>query len=68
MPRRDTDYHGGGSGWRFTWRIDRLQKLHELGRAFEVTEDSAPAEPTQNQDSNDARLTIHDDRTKCDVD
>jgi hypothetical protein len=40
MPRRNDDYHGGGSGWRFSWRIDRLRKLHELGRAFELTEDS----------------------------
>jgi hypothetical protein len=41
MPRRTDDDHGGGSGWRFSWRIDRLQKLHdELGRAFGLTEDS----------------------------
>ena len=39
MPRRDDNYHGG-SGWRFSWRIDRLRKLHELGRAFGLTEDS----------------------------
>jgi hypothetical protein len=36
----DGDYHGGGSGWRFSWRIDRLQKLHELGRAFGLTDGS----------------------------
>jgi len=40
MPRRTDDYHGGGSGWRFSWRIDRLQKLHELGQAVGLTEDS----------------------------
>ena len=40
MPKRNDDYHGGGSGWRFSWRTDRLQKLHELGRSFELTEDS----------------------------
>jgi len=40
MPRRTDDYRGGGSGWRFSWRIDRLRKLHELGRAFGMTEDS----------------------------
>lgn len=41
MPRRSNDYHGGGSGWRFSWRQDRLQRLHELGQEFDLTEDSA---------------------------
>lgn len=45
MPRRTDDYHGGGSGWRFSWRIDRLRKLHELGRAFGLTEDSKQPDP-----------------------
>ena len=40
MPRRTDDDHGGGPGWRFSWRIDRLQKVHELGRSFGLTEDS----------------------------
>ena len=38
MPQRSDAYHGG-SGWRFTWRPDRMQRLHELGQAFELTED-----------------------------
>ena len=33
--------HGGGSGWRFSWRPDRMQRLHELGQEFELTEDRA---------------------------
>jgi hypothetical protein len=41
MPRRSSDYHGGGSGWRFSWRPDRMQRLHELGQEFDLTEDSA---------------------------
>ena len=40
MPKRSDDYHGGGSGWRFEWRPDRLQRLHELGQDFDLTEDS----------------------------
>lgn len=40
MPRRSDDYHGGGSGWRFAWRDDRLHQLHELGRDFGMTEDA----------------------------
>jgi hypothetical protein len=46
MPKRTDDYHGGGSGWRFSWRIDRLHALHELGRAFGLTEDSREPTPT----------------------
>ena len=61
MPRRDTDYHGGGSGWRFSWRIDRLRKLHELGRAFELTEDSTHAELIPDEDSSDPRFNSHDE-------
>ena len=40
MPRRTDDYHGGGPGWRFSWRSDRLQKMHVLGRAFGPTDDA----------------------------
>jgi len=47
MARRTDDYHGGGSGWRFSWRIDRLQKMHELGRAFGLTDDSRQPDPDQ---------------------
>ena len=61
MPRRNDEYHGGGSGWRFSWRIDRLRKLHELGRAFDLTEDSAQAEPTPDESSCDSYLTHHDE-------
>jgi hypothetical protein len=39
MPRRIDDYHGGGSGWRFSWRIEHLQKLKEPGRPFGLIED-----------------------------
>jgi len=39
MPRRSDDYHGGG-GWRFSWRPDRMQRLHELGQEFDLTEDA----------------------------
>lgn len=37
MPRRSDDYH---AHQRFGWRIDRLKALHELGRAFGLTEDA----------------------------
>jgi hypothetical protein len=37
--------HGGGGDWRFRWRPDRRQKLHELGRAFELTEDAHTLPP-----------------------
>jgi hypothetical protein len=39
MPKRSDDYHGGGSGWRFSWRPDRMQRLHELGQEFDLTDD-----------------------------
>ena len=50
-----------GSGWRFAWRIDRLRKLHELGRAFDLTEDSTHPDPNPNEDSSDSRLNSHDE-------
>ena len=31
---------GAEAGRRFSWRADRRQKLHELGRAFGLTDDS----------------------------
>jgi hypothetical protein len=40
MPRRTDDGHGGESRSRTSWRIDRLRKMHELGRAFGLTDDA----------------------------
>ncbi len=50
---KDGDYHGGGSGWRFSWRPDRMQRLHELGRAFELTEDAQPLQPLKQESDTD---------------
>ncbi len=44
MPQRSDNYHGGG-GWRFSWRPDRMQRLHELGQEFDLTEDRADIHP-----------------------
>jgi hypothetical protein len=50
-----------GSGWHFAWRSDRVRELHDLGRAFELAEDSAPAEPTPDEDSSESCLNSHDE-------
>jgi len=49
MPKRTDDDHSGGSGWRFSWRIDRQQKLHALGRAFALTEESHPEDDDERE-------------------
>ena len=38
MPQQSASYHGG-SGWRFSWRPNRMQRSHELGQDFALTED-----------------------------
>jgi hypothetical protein len=40
MARTDDRCGFNRGGWRFSWRPDRLQKLHDLGRSFDLTEDS----------------------------
>jgi hypothetical protein len=51
MRRDESGPIHGRSGWRFEWRPDRLQRLHELGRAFELTEDSRVADDGDQSES-----------------
>ena len=56
--RRDNDDHGGGSRLRTSWRIDRLQKMHELGRAFGLTDDANDPPDVEPDERNSEQLEL----------
>jgi hypothetical protein len=62
---RGSDGRGGltGSGWRFSWRPDRLRRLHELGDTFGLTEESlAQSKPQRTETDQQAPNSRDSDR------
>ncbi len=66
MPKSNDHSGFSRSGWRFSWRPDRLRRLHDLGMTFELTEDTqtgrdqketstTPASGRSERDGNETR-------------